>query len=87
MNKRTFFVGLAALVLVCSVMLTGYPVWAASTTLLPSSYVTTSGSDGGQPVTNLHVQDQSGTQDDWCARKSCQKASERLARCWVRVCH
>jgi hypothetical protein len=66
MNKRTFFVGLAALVLVCSVMLTSYPVWADSTTLLlPSSYVTTSGSDGGQPVTNLHVKDQSGTQDDW----------------------
>jgi hypothetical protein len=34
-------------------------------TLRPASYTTTSGSSGGQPVTNLHVQDQSGTQNDW----------------------
>jgi len=66
MNKRTFFVGLALALVCSSIVLTGYPVQAATTTiLLPSSYVTTSGSDGGQPVTNLHVQDQSGTQDDW----------------------
>ena len=66
MNKRTFFVGSAILALLCSALLTGHPVQAATTTtLLPESYVTTSGGDGGQPVTNLHVQDQSGTQDDW----------------------
>ena len=34
-------------------------------TLLASSYTTTKGDDGGQPVSNLHVQDQSGTQDNW----------------------
>ncbi len=40
-------------------------VLADSSTLLPVSYTTTSGADGGQPVTNLHVQDQSGSQNDW----------------------
>lgn len=41
---------------------------AATTTitLLPTSYTTTSGASGdGQVVTNLHLQDQSGQQDDW----------------------
>lgn len=38
---------------------------ATTTTLLPTRYATTSGADGGQPVGNLHVQDQSGTQNDW----------------------
>ena len=37
---------------------------ATTTTLLPTRYTTTSGSDGGQPVSNLHVQDQAGTQSD-----------------------
>jgi len=36
-----------------------------STVLSPTAYTTTSGGDGGQPVTNLHVQDQSGTQNNW----------------------
>ncbi len=39
--------------------------WAASSTLLPVSYTTTSGGDGGQPVTVLTVQDQSGSQNNW----------------------
>jgi parallel beta-helix repeat protein len=38
---------------------------AAATTLKPSAYLTTAGTDGGQPVGNLVVQDQSGTQNDW----------------------
>lgn len=37
----------------------------AVTTLLPVAYTTTSGAAGGQPVSNLHVQDQSGTQNEW----------------------
>jgi len=43
------------------------PVTAAAVTtaLQPLSYTTTSGAHGGQPVTNLHVQDQAGTQNDW----------------------
>lgn len=36
-----------------------------TTTLLPTRYATTSGADGGQAVTNLHGQDQSGSQNDW----------------------
>jgi hypothetical protein len=40
---------------------------AALTTITrrPTSYTTTSGGSGGQPVTNLHVRDQSGDQNDW----------------------
>ena len=38
---------------------------AATTTLLSDAYTTTNGGDGGQPVTNMHVQDQSGSQDNW----------------------
>ena len=38
---------------------------SSSTTLLADSYTTTRGWDGGQPVTALHVQDQSGDDDDW----------------------
>jgi len=41
------------------------PASAASSTLLPVSYTTTSGGSGGQPVANLTVQDQSGSQNDW----------------------
>lgn len=35
-----------------------------TTTLLPTRYTTTSGADGGQPVTNLHGQDQTASQND-----------------------
>lgn len=38
---------------------------STTTTLLPTRYATTSGTSGGQPVTNLHLQDQAGTQNDW----------------------
>lgn len=38
---------------------------AASVVLVPSSYTTTNGSDGGQPVANLQVKDQSGSQNNW----------------------
>jgi hypothetical protein len=34
-------------------------------TLNPTSYVTSTGGSGGQPVTNLNVQDQSGSQNNW----------------------
>ena len=35
------------------------------TTLLPDSYTTTNGGDGGQPVLNLHTRSQSGNMNDW----------------------
>lgn len=35
------------------------------TTLLPSSYITTSGGDEAQPVSNLHVKDQLGDDNDY----------------------
>jgi hypothetical protein len=38
---------------------------AASVVITPSSYTTTSGNDGGQPVANLQVKDQSGSQNNW----------------------
>lgn len=41
------------------------PAAAASSTLLPVSYTTTSGGSGGQPVANITVQDQSGSQNNW----------------------
>ncbi len=41
------------------------PAGAASTTLTPASLTTTLGSTGGQPVSALRVQDQSGTADAW----------------------
>ena len=37
----------------------------ASLVLKPTGYVTTSGVAGGQPVANLAIRDQSGTQNDW----------------------
>jgi hypothetical protein len=37
----------------------------AVTTLSPIAYVTSTGASGGQPVANLKVQDQSGSQNDW----------------------
>lgn len=54
-----------AFVLIASLFLPDTSASAAMDTLLPAVYVTTAGDDGGQPVANLHVQDQSGTQDDW----------------------
>jgi hypothetical protein len=42
------------------------PAEAQSTVnVLPAGYTTTAGGDGGQPVANMHVRDQSGTQDNW----------------------
>ncbi|GIK10518.1 MAG: hypothetical protein JETCAE02_02280 [Anaerolineaceae bacterium] len=38
---------------------------AATSVLLPVSYTTTAGGDGGQPVANIQAQDQSGSQNDW----------------------
>ena len=38
---------------------------SVATVLLPESYTTTNGGDGGQPVSNLHVRDQSGQDNDW----------------------
>lgn len=43
-----------------------YKVVPQTTTLLAADLTTLSGATGsGQPVTNLHVQDQSGSQNDW----------------------
>ncbi|KAB8142985.1 hypothetical protein F8S13_12145 [Chloroflexia bacterium SDU3-3] len=41
------------------------PTLAASVAIAPSSYTTTAGSDGGQPVANLATQDQSGSNNNW----------------------
>jgi hypothetical protein len=41
------------------------PASAATSVLLPISYTTTAGGDGGQPVANIQVQDQSGSQNNW----------------------
>lgn len=42
------------------------PAQAQSTVnVLAAGYATTSGGTGGQPVSNMHVRDQSGTQDNW----------------------
>lgn len=65
MKFTKLFTLLAAISLFVSLFLPLASVFAATDTLLPTSYVTTSGGSGGQPVANLHVQDQSGTQDDW----------------------
>ena len=64
--KRKLVFSLCTILALLSVLF-GAPsrVLADSSTLLPVSYTTTSGADGGQPVTNLHVQDQSGSQNDW----------------------
>ena len=35
------------------------------TTLLPTSYTTINGSDGGQPVNNMHDRDQNGQDNNW----------------------
>jgi hypothetical protein len=55
----------AALLLAASLALPSFKGEAASTTLTPSSYTTTSGTSGGQSVSVLAVQDQSGTQNTW----------------------
>lgn len=65
MKPVTVFTLVALCGLLAGLLLPLTSASAATDTLLPTSYVTTSGGSGGQPVTNLHVQDQSGTQDDW----------------------
>jgi Glycoside-hydrolase family GH114/N-terminal glycosyl-hydrolase-114-associated domain/Fibronectin type III domain len=53
------------IVTVLAVVLPPTAADAATTTLKASTLVTTQGSTGGQPVTALGVQDQSGTTDTW----------------------
>ncbi|MBI4518534.1 MAG: endo alpha-1,4 polygalactosaminidase [Deltaproteobacteria bacterium] len=53
------------LVLAAATLALVRPVSALVSTLSPASYTTTGGSDGGQPVGNLAVRDQSGTQNDF----------------------
>lgn len=65
MKFAKFLAVLAAFTLIASLFLPLTAVSAATNTLLPTAYVTTAGGSGGQPVANLHIQDQSGTQDDW----------------------
>lgn len=43
----------------------GHAQSAATVTIAPSSYTTTLGTAGGQPVSNLFIQDQTGQQNDW----------------------
>jgi hypothetical protein len=49
------------------VLLAGWRSAAAqtTTTLVPSSYTTTHGTDGGQPVSNIQVRDESGNTNEW----------------------
>lgn len=65
MKHTRFFSALTILAILASLFLAVTPGRAATDTLSPVAYTTTAGGDGGQPVTTLHVQDQSGTQDDW----------------------
>jgi hypothetical protein len=65
MKYAKFCTLLVAFSLLVSLCLPATSVFAATNTLLPNAYVTTSGGSGGQPVANLRVQDQSGTQDNW----------------------
>ncbi len=59
------FALLGTAVMLALLLFTPSSARAATNTLLPDSYTTQKGGDGGQPVTNLHIQDQSGTQDNW----------------------
>ena len=65
--KRLASLFLTLLLIFIPFYLFNAPTQATSTTTtrLADSYTTTRGDDGGQPVTALHVQDQSGTQDNW----------------------
>ena len=50
---------------------------ATTVTLSPTSYKTTRGVDGGQPVSNLTLRDQSGAQNTWTKYVEFQPPSER----------
>ncbi|HEX2997714.1 MAG TPA: DUF1565 domain-containing protein, partial [Anaerolineales bacterium] len=63
-RKLAFSIGVIVVLLLACVAAPS-PAFAATSTLLPVSFTTTSGGDGGQPVANLQVQDQSGSQNDW----------------------
>ena len=65
MKRKLVFSLCTILALLAALFAAPSHVSADSNTLLPVSYTTTSGASGGQPVTNLHVQDQSGSQNDW----------------------
>ncbi|MBN1313219.1 MAG: endo alpha-1,4 polygalactosaminidase [Anaerolineae bacterium] len=66
MKKRLIAVSILFLMLLLGIITFCAPAHATgSITLSPAAYITTSGRDGGQPVSNLHNQDQSGTQNDW----------------------
>ena len=61
MKRNQLFSIISILILLTGLLAMPSQAWAASSTLLPVSYTTTSGSDGGQPVINLTIQDQSGS--------------------------
>lgn len=65
MKRNIVFSFFMLLALFTSLLALPTTAQAATNTLLPTAYVTTTGSSGGQPVTNLHIQDQSGADDDW----------------------
>ena len=66
MRSKTIWLSIVGILLITLSVLVGVTIARAdNVTLLADAYVTTTGSDGSQPVTNLHVQDQSGTQDNW----------------------
>jgi hypothetical protein len=64
---RLFWIGIVMILL--SACATTRPQTTLSTqataTFSPTSYTTTTGGSGGQPVANLSAQDQSGSQNDW----------------------
>ena len=61
MKRNPFFSVISILILLAGLLAMPSQAWAASSTLLPVSYTTTSGSDGGQSFANLTIQDQAGS--------------------------
>lgn len=71
MNLRTSFTSLrtnlaSSIFLIAGLTACGASTQAATTTLVPTSYTTTAGSDGGQPVaSSIAIQDLTGSKDSW----------------------
>jgi hypothetical protein len=71
MNLRTSFTALrtnlaSSIFLIAGLTACGASTQAATTTLVPTSYTTTAGTDGGQAVaTSIAIQDLTGSKDSW----------------------
>ena len=71
MNLRTSFTSLrtnlaSSIFLIAGLTACGASTQAATSTLVPTSYTTTAGTDGGQAVaTSIAIQDLTGSKDSW----------------------